>query len=81
MRRNRSALSCFRYLNRRQNRCTVPTPALTTLRDEEGVELKPSPVVAIALDYSAGAMVGERLARSRVDSPTTHIDPVRLNNE
>ncbi|WP_208459430.1 hypothetical protein, partial [Paraburkholderia caribensis] len=40
-RRNRGALSCFCNVNQRQNRCTMPTPTPTMLRDDEGVELKP----------------------------------------
>ncbi|SKC91009.1 hypothetical protein SAMN05445504_6109 [Burkholderia sp. CF099] len=48
-RRKRGALSCFSYVVHRQNRCTMPTPTPTMLRDDEGVELKPSPIVAVAL--------------------------------
>lgn len=33
----------------RQNRCTIPTPAANKLREAEGVPLKPSPIVAVAL--------------------------------
>lgn len=48
-RRKRGAVSCFCNFNQRQNRCTIPTPTPTMLRDDEGVELKPSPIVAVAL--------------------------------
>jgi len=48
-RRKRGALSCFSYVVQRQNRCTMPTPTPTMLRDDDGVELKPSPIVAVAL--------------------------------
>ncbi|MPW22587.1 CRISPR-associated protein Cas5 [Paraburkholderia sp. CNPSo 3157] len=43
------SLCCFKYDERHQNRCTIPTPTPTMLRDDEGVELKPSPSVAVAL--------------------------------